>query len=168
MFDFSEAALVLFSGVLMVIALVLAFIPIMPGTFLVWAVAIVTAFLLDFTRITPVAAGLITAIFLVGITSDFWLPLVGVKSRGLTCMSALGSLVGGLVGTFFIPIPILGTLIGCVAGAALVEFVAMRNMDSVMRASRTAFSLFIVGYLIEIGTSIAIAVIFFISLITTA
>lgn len=166
--DIAQSGITLLSALLMFVALGLAFIPIMPGTLLVWAVGLITAVVGGFTRVTPTAAGLMTLVFLFGVSSDFWLPLLGVKGRGLSCLSAVGSLIGGLAGTFLIPLPILGTLIGCVAGAVLVEWLARQNMSDAVRAGRTAASLFVIGYLVEIGTSIAIAVIFFISLLTTA
>lgn len=166
--NIAQSGIILLSALLMFVALGLAFIPIMPGTLLVWAVGMITGVLVGFTRVTPIAAGLMTLVFLLGVSSDLWLPLVGVKGRGLSCLSAIGSLIGGMVGTFLIPLPVLGTLIGCVAGAIIVEVVAMRNMRDAMRAGQTAASLFVIGYLIEIGTSIVIAVIFFISLLTTA
>lgn len=164
---FTDAAVLTVGTILLGVAFVLSFIPIMPGAMLVWGVAIVTALLDGFTRITPLAAFLFTAIMLISVTSDFWLPALGVKTSGLTCLGAVGSLVGGFAGTFLIPLPVLGTLIGTVAGALLVELVLFRDQLKAIRAGQTALKLFVVGYVLEIAASAAIVVIFLVSLFST-
>lgn len=165
---FTSTAILASGTILLLIAFVLSFIPIMPGTMLVWGVAIVTALLDGFTRITPLAAIVFTIIMIIGVTSDLWLPILGVKTSGLTCLGAVGSLVGGLVGTFLIPLPILGTLIGTVAGALIIEFIGFREARKALRAGQVALKLFIVGYILEIVTSAAIVIIVLVSIGATA
>jgi len=68
-------------------------------------------------RFTPAAAWFSTAIMLIAMTNDFWLPLFGVKGGGMSGQAALGSFVGGVIGTFAIPIPLIGSLISARSSA---------------------------------------------------
>jgi uncharacterized protein YqgC (DUF456 family) len=157
------AALVVGTALLM-IAFVLSFIPILPGALLVWAVAVVTAFLDNFAHITLFSAVIITLIMVINVTSDIWLPMLGVRTSGLTCLGAVGSILGGLVGTFVIPLPILGTLLGTVIGALAIELIYFGEMRKAFHAGRVALQLFVVGYILEIAASAAIVLIYLVSL----
>jgi uncharacterized protein len=156
---------------IMLIALAISFfvslIPVMPGPIIVWVVAIAAAFFEQFDRITPLAIGIMTLIMLAGMLSDFWLPLLGMKSGGISCFASIGSFIGGIVGTIFIPIPLVGTLIGCVAGALIAEFIQQRRLDPAVGAGKEAARLFVLGYVVRVVTGLAICIVFLISLIVT-
>lgn len=160
----TQTAVLTGGTILLIIAFILSFIPIMPGAMLVWGVAIVTAFLDGFVHITPLAAIIVTVLMIVNVTSDVWLPMLGVRTSGLTCLGAVGSFIGGLAGTFVIPLPILGTLIGTVIGALAVELLYFGEMRKAVRAGRVALQLFIVGYILEIAASASIVLVFLVSL----
>jgi uncharacterized protein YqgC (DUF456 family) len=100
-------------------------------------------------------------------TSDFWLPMLGVKTSGLTCLAAIGSIIGGLIGTFIIPIPIVGTLIGTVLGALIIEYAVLREKTRALRAGQVALKLFIIGYILELVMTFAIFGVFIASIATT-
>jgi hypothetical protein len=165
--ELAQSALIVVGTILMVVALLLSFVPILPGPVLVWGVGLLISVLDQFQRLTPVAAAIMTLIMLVGVLSDFWLPLLGMKTDGMSCLASLGSLIGGLLGTFFIPLPLLGTLIGCVAGALLVELVRWRQVRPAWRAGRSAFKMFLLGYAVEVAASLAIFATYLISLLST-
>jgi uncharacterized protein YqgC (DUF456 family) len=151
----------------MIITLVLAFIPILPGTLMPWAVGVVYGALTGWQRVTPVAAGVMTLLMLVGVTADYWRPLLGAKTTGMGCRTSLGSFAGGLIGTFLIPIPLLGTVIGLVVGALVMELLQFGNLRKAMGAGRAAFKQFVVGYALTIAISVAIFVVYLISVIST-
>lgn len=167
MIELSESAFLTASIGAMAIGLLLAFIPIMPGTMIVWIIGMVAAVLDQFQHITPTAAVIMTAIMLLGVSSDFWLPALGVKTGGMSCLAAVGSLIGGLLGTFFIPVPLAGTLIGTALGAGVVEWARLRRVQGALTAGRSAAKLFVIGYVVELATSIAIFVTFVVSIATT-
>src|SRR6185436_3057251 len=118
--DITQQGIVFFGTILMVAALIVSFIPILPGTMIVWLAAIAFGLITQWTRFTQAAGLVATGIMIFSVSSDFWLPALGIKTGGLTCLGAIGSLVGGLIGTFLIPLPICGTLIGAVVGALVV------------------------------------------------
>lgn len=162
--ELGQTVLVALGALLMVVALILSFIPILPGPVLAWAVALVFGVLDGFRNLEPLAAVIISGIMVFAVSSDFWLPALGVKTGGLTCLGAVGSLIGGLLGTFVIPVPILGTLIGCVVGALAAELVRFRNLSKALRAGQSAATMFVLGYVVEVASSIAIFIVFVISI----
>lgn len=151
----------------MVVSLILAFIPLMPGPLLLWGVGMIFGISEGFQRLTPAAGVVMTLLMVVSVTNDFWLPMFGVRTGGLTCLGAVGSFVGGIVGSFLIPIPILGTIIGAVAGAALLEVVRFREIGRGLQAGQSALKLVLLGYAVNIIMSIAIFVVYLVSIITT-
>ncbi len=159
--------LLILATALMVVTLVLAFIPILPGSLMPWAVGIVYGLLTGWTRITPLAGVIMTLLMLVGVTADYWRPLLGAKTTGMGCRTSLGSFAGGLLGTFLIPIPLVGTVIGLVVGALVMEFVQFRDLAKAMTAGQAALKQFAVGYALTIGISVAILVVYVISVLTT-
>lgn len=167
MLTIDPTLLLVLATALMIVTLVLAFIPILPGSLMPWAVGIVYGLLTGWTRITPFSAILITMLMLIGVTADYWRPLLGAKTTGMGCRTSIGSFVGGLIGTFIIPIPLLGTIIGLVVGALLIELLQFGDLRKAMGAGQAALKQFAVGYALTIGISVAIFVVFIISVLTT-
>ncbi len=157
---------ILTTGVMLVVLLI-SFVPIMPGPLLMWAIAIVFGVLDHFTRFTPVAAVVATAIMATGAARDLWLPLLGVRTGGLSCLTSAAAFIGGFIGTFTIPIPIVGTMAGGIIGALMVEFIHRRQVQLAVKAGQTVFKLQLVGYAIELSTTFAIFVVYVVSLLTT-
>jgi uncharacterized protein YqgC (DUF456 family) len=151
----------------MVAALILAFIPVLPGPVLLWGVAVIFAVSEGFHRIS-LAAGVTMTLFMVaGVGSDLWLPALGMKTGGITCLGAVGSFIGGALGTFFIPIPLLGTLIGCIVGALLFELLRYRELRKALQAGQSAAKMFVLGYIVNLIASIAIFATYLVSILTT-
>jgi uncharacterized protein YqgC (DUF456 family) len=165
--DFTQSTLIFFGTILMVGALIVSFIPILPGTVIVWIAAMAFGVLNQWVRFTPLAGVVATVLMIFSVSSDFWLPALGVKTGGLTCLGAIGSLIGGFIGTFFIPLPICGTLIGAVIGALAIELIHFRNLGKAMQAGQSTAKLFIIGYIIESVSSITVFVVYVVSLAST-
>ena len=166
--DFAEGTMVAVATVLMIATVILAFIPIMPGPMLAWAVSIIFAIAEGFERMTPPAVIAATVVMLLGSTSDYWMNIFGVRSGGLSCLSSIGAFIGGLVGTFFIPIPVVGTLLGSVGGAVLVELVRLRQLRQAVRAGQTTAKMMAISYVVQLSATLIIFVIYVVSLQTTA
>lgn len=166
----TETLMLTVALVAMVAGLLLTFVPIIPGAVLVWGVGMITAVSDGFERVTVGAAIAMTVVMIIGETREFWLPVFGVKMGGLTCLTSLGALFGGLIGAFVIPLPIVNALAGTVAGAVIVEVIVARRAGRPLRllpTSRTAAALFAVGYALEIVTAFLIVGIFVVSILTT-
>jgi hypothetical protein len=162
-----DSTLILITTIVMIVTVVLAFIPLMPGPAMVWAVAIIFGALEGFERLTPLAAVTMTIVMIVASTSDLWLPLFGIKSGRASCLSTVGAFIGGVIGTFVIPIPILGTLIGMVIGALVVEFMRIGDMAQAWSAGREALTTYLKSYLIQLAAVFTIFVVYMWSLLAT-
>jgi uncharacterized protein YqgC (DUF456 family) len=80
----------------------------------------------------------IVVVALIGEVMEFLAGMVGAKAAGASRKGAwaalLGAMIGAIVGTFTIPIPVIGTLIGAAGGAAIcawgVELLGGRSMKA--------------------------------------
>ena len=162
-----ETILVGLTLVVMVGVLVLSIIPFIPGPILLWLVALGFGVLDDFNRLPLIVFGVMTVVMLLGSTTDLWTPLLGIRSDGVSCMGIVGTLIGGLVGTFTIPIPICSTVIGAVAGALLFEFLYRGDVQRALNAGRMAARSIVVGMILEFSASLLIFLLFLGSLYFT-
>lgn len=163
-----ESASIALALMLMIGAALVSAIPFLPGPVLVWGIGLVYAALTNFERATPAAALVMTLLMLAGATSEFWLPLFGVRGQsGMSCLSAIGSLIGGVIGTFAIPIPIIGTLVGSVIGALLVELIHRGQLRQALNAGRIALKLYLTSMILEFAISFGIIIVFIIGVWST-
>lgn len=159
--DITQTGLTIIALVLMVAAAILSLLPFVPGHLLLWGISLVYAILTNFQEVTIISMILITGLMLLRATSDFWMPLLGVKSGSLSCAAAFGTIIGGLIGTFTIPIPILGTLLGAVAGAVVMEILRVGDLRLALKAGNFAFRTFVLGMIFEVLINLAIIGVFF-------
>jgi uncharacterized protein YqgC (DUF456 family) len=132
-----------------IIGLVGTIAPIIPGLLLIWLGALGYAWLVvGFDVFSPSVFVLITLVALVAGTSNLWLAALGAKTTGASWRTLLVGFIGGIAGTFLIPIPILGTILGYASGLVLSEYVRQGQMRP---ALRTAF-----GGMVGWGVSTAV------------
>lgn len=161
----AESALGIIAVVLMVIAVVASLLPVVPGPALVWAIGLAYGALTGFTHVTGLSLILMTLLMILGSTTGWWMQALGMHAQGGSCLSILGALVGGLIGTFAIPIPFLGTIVGLVLGALLFEFARVGEFRQAMQSGGAALRGYLLSVLVEGGISILILAVFVISLI---
>lgn len=113
-----------------------SFVPVIPGTLLVWAGVLFYAWPYDgFATFSPWMFILITLVGLVAGTADLWLPLLGAKKTGASWKTLAVGLIGALAGTFLLPLPIFGTVVGYGAGILLAEYLRWRAWRPALRAT---------------------------------
>ena len=101
-----------------------SFMPILPGTLIVWGAVLFYAWPVDgFATFSPWVFALITLVGLVAGTADIWLPMLGAKKTGASWRTLAVGLIGGVAGTFLLPLPIFGTVVGYGAGILLAEYI---------------------------------------------
>ncbi len=161
--EFGQLVLTVATIAVMVLTLFLSFIPFVPGPALMWAIATIYAVLTGFQQVTLPGVILITLLMLVSATSDFWLPLLGMKTRGVSCSSVLGTIGGGILGTIFIPIPLMGTLLGAVSGAIVMEVMRVGDVRRALRAGTFAAETFVGSLITEFVVNLSIIAVFVIS-----
>jgi uncharacterized protein YqgC (DUF456 family) len=120
------------------VGLVGVVLPLLPGTLLIW-LTVFFYFLVEralgFAAIDPISFAAITILALGAGTSDIWLPLLGARRSGSSKRAMVAGLVGGLIGTFVLPIPLVGTIVGYAAGILLGEYQKHGDWDKALRAS---------------------------------
>jgi hypothetical protein len=155
-------------AILMGVALLISLIPYIPGPAVLWAIGVIYALVNDFERVTIPAVIVMSLFMVIGSTTEIWLRYLGLQHRGGSCWGTLGSILGGILGTFMIPVPILGTLIGAILGALLVEFMRVGQVHHAYLAGRAVLETYLVGIVVEFGMSLGIFITFLVSLWLTA
>jgi uncharacterized protein len=118
-------------ALLMLIGLIGAVVPVLPGSPLIVAGALLYAIATDFT---PVGVGrllILTALAVAGALLAHVAGVVGVRRAGGSRWAVLGALVGVVVGIFTAPV---GLLVAPVAGAIAGEVLRTRELSGSVRA----------------------------------
>lgn len=160
-----DIVITLIASVAIIGAFFLSFIPFMPATVLMWLVTVTYAWATGFRNVSWLAVIIVTIIALLAVTSDLWLPLIGMKGRGGSCSSAFGTFIGGLLGTFLIPIPIIGTLIGAIGGAIGMELLRVGDLRESLRAGSFAAKQFALSLILAIILNTIMLVVYFAALL---
>jgi len=118
--------------VLFAVGLIGTVVPILPGTTIILAAAIIHRLMLGAEK----SIGWKTIVVLVSLTLlshvfDFLAGYFGAKYFGATKWDAFGAIVGALIGLFF---GLIGLFIGPVIGAVAGEFIAGKRMIDAGRA----------------------------------
>jgi|FLYN01.1.fsa_nt_gi uncharacterized protein YqgC (DUF456 family) len=156
----AESSLLTLSVILMGVGLIVAFIPLVPASLLLWVIGVITAYLEGFERIPVVTVVIMTLLMILGSTNELWMPLLGIRAPGGSCWSSLGAFAGSLLGTFLIPIPILGTVVGYVLGALVFELARLRELRRAIQAGRSALKTYFINYVVQLLISCAIFAVF--------
>jgi uncharacterized protein len=119
----------------MIVGLIGIIVPLLPGTLLIWLGVLVYVLDTGFTAVSLPIFILLTTIALVTGTADLWLPLLGARTVGASWRSLIFGAVGALLGTFFIPIPLIGTLAGYALGILVGEYQKRGEWEAAIKAS---------------------------------
>jgi uncharacterized protein YqgC (DUF456 family) len=141
-------------------------VPILPGMLLVWFTVLVYAWRTGFEAVGWPSLIFITIIALVTGLSNVWLPLLGAQKTGAAKRALVLGVVGAVVGTFIIPIPILGTVIGYAIGVFLGEFIKVRDWRLALKASLGGVAGWGVSTIVEIVGALLILAIFVVQVLS--
>ena len=122
----------LFTIVLFAVGLIGTIAPVLPGTTIILAAAIIHHLMLGADKsIGWKAIVLLVLLALLSYVFDFLGSYFGAKYFGATKWGALGAIIGALVGLFF---GIIGLFVGPVIGAVAGEFIVGKRMIDAGRA----------------------------------
>ncbi len=141
-------------------------IPILPGMLLVWFTVLVYAWRTGFETVGWPSIIFISIIALVAGLSNIWLPLLGAQKTGAAKRALFLGVIGAIVGTFVIPIPILGTVIGYAIGVFLGEFMKVRDWRLALKASLGGVAGWGVSTIVEIVGALLILAIFVVQVLS--
>jgi uncharacterized protein YqgC (DUF456 family) len=135
-------------------------VPILPGMLLVWLSVVVYAWRTGFEVVGWPSLVFITIVALITGLSNIWLPLLGAQKTGAAKRALFLGVIGAIVGTFVIPIPLLGTVIGYAIGVFLGEYMKLRDWRLALRASLGGVAGWGVSMIVEMVGALLILVIF--------
>jgi uncharacterized protein YqgC (DUF456 family) len=146
------------TSLIMLVGVVGTVLPIIPGTILIFAGALLYALVEGFQSVgwpTLVVLGILAA---VATTADLWASSIGAKLGGASGWSVLIGLVGGLVGLVVFNLP--GAIIGAVLGVLLTEIVRVGDWRLALKAG----SGWVVGWalstVVQLGVGLIMVAIF--------
>jgi uncharacterized protein YqgC (DUF456 family) len=134
--------------------------PVLPGMIWVWISLFAFAWYTDFMVVTPWVFAILTLIALVTGSSNIWLPYLGAKKTGAAKRAIFLGVIGAIIGTFVIPIPLLGTVIGYAVGIIIGELLKHRDLQVAIKASLGGVAGWGIATVVELSGALTILIVF--------
>ncbi len=106
--------------VVLLIGLAGTIVPILPGILLMWAAVVCYGFFAGFDVIGVLVIAVVTALAGASIALGVFLPKQAADAAGASSRSQWAAVLGAIIGFFVIPI--VGVIVGAVAGIAIAEY----------------------------------------------
>ncbi|MBI4671874.1 MAG: DUF456 domain-containing protein [Chloroflexi bacterium] len=145
---------------LILVGLVGAIVPVVPGSLFIWLGILAWAIGEHFQRFDWVVLTVLGLLALLATFSEYWLrPLVQYRA-GFGWKNIGAAIVGGFIGGFLLSeIPVLGTLVGAALGSLLgtaaVTYLEKRNFRQAWRAAQT----YLVGCALSTAVEVAVSLV---------
>jgi len=150
-------------GLAMAVGLVGVVIPVIPGLLLVGVAGLGWAILADGAG-PWIVFGVMVAVLLVGTIAKYVLPSRTLRQAGAPASTLVLGAVGGVVG--FFAIPVIGLLVGAVAGIYLGEARRLKDSKAAGRSTLSTVKAIGIGLLIELLAGVLAVAIWFVSVIS--
>ena len=144
--------------VFMLIGIIGIIVPILPGMLLVWLTLLGYAWVTDFEIIKLWMLVILTLVAIVTGTASIWLPYLGAKSLGASKRSAFLGFIGGVIGTFIMPL--VGTVIGYAVGIILGEYHKHRDLRVAIKRSIGGVAGWGISTVVELAGALTIFIVF--------
>lgn len=137
------------SYILILLGLIGAIVPILPGSLLIWLGAFVWANANGFKDLGWGTLAVLGVLVVITWGSDLLLSLYITRKTGASNKAVLGAIIGGIAGGVLLTglFPVVGTILGGIAGAVIgilgMEYLTRRNLRVALKAA----SGYIVGFL---------------------
>ncbi|MGI8626542.1 MAG: DUF456 domain-containing protein [Geodermatophilaceae bacterium] len=152
-------------GLAMAVGLVGVVIPVIPGLLLVGLAGLGWAILADGAG-AWIVFGVMVAVLLVGTVAKYVLPSRTLRQAGAPASTLILGAVGGIVG--FFAIPVIGLLVGAVAGIYVGEARRLKDSRAAGRSTLATVKAIGIGLLIELLAGILAVSIWFVAVISGA
>lgn len=150
-------------GLAMAIGLVGVVIPVIPGLLLVGLAGLGWAILADGAG-PWIVFGLMVAVLLVGTIAKYVLPSRSLRQSGAPVSTLVLGAVGGIVG--FFAIPVIGLLVGAVAGIYLGELRRLKDSKAAGRSTLSTLRAIGIGLVIELLAGVLAVAVWFVAVIS--
>ncbi len=151
--------------VFILIGLIGAFLPILPGSILVWFTVLVYAILEGWQAVTPFVFVIVTVICLVTGTANIWLSLLGAKTGGASTQALIFGVLGSIIGLFVFSL--IGSIIGYALGIIVGEYMKQKDWNLALKASFGGLAGWGVSTAIQAGGTLIILILFVWRVLTT-
>ncbi len=151
---------------LIILGLIGAVVPLLPGPIIIWLGALLWAWGDGFVRVGWPTLSLLLLLALLGWASDFLLTMMIGRKSGASWRAIGGAIVGGIVGGLLLSgiVPIIGSLVGAILGALtgafVVEYSATRSNEAALRAMKAYLGSMALAALVEVLITVAMVSIF--------
>jgi hypothetical protein len=144
-------------ALLMLVGLAGAVVPVLPGTPLILAGALLHALATDFTPIGYGRLGILAALAVIGAGLGHVASAAGVRRAGGSGWAMAGAVVGALLGLAAAP---LGLLLGPLLGAVAGEILRTRRLRGSVRAGLGAVTGMVVGAAAQVAVALVMVALF--------
>lgn len=139
-------------GLVMVAGLVGIVLPVLPGLLMMWAAGLWWT-IADGGGVTRwVVLGVLTVLLALGTVAKYVLPARSAAARGAPVSTLVVGALAAVVGFFVIPV--VGLLVGGVAGIYLAEYTRLRDGGRAWASTRAALVAIGIGVLIELTAGV--------------
>jgi uncharacterized protein YqgC (DUF456 family) len=146
-----NTALWIIAVLMVIVGIAGTVLPALPGVALVFAGILLAAWIDGFTVISGWTVGVLAALTAIGLVVDYVAQVMSAQRAGATPLGIAGAAIGTVVGIFT---GLIGLLFMPLAGAAVGEFIAHRDM---LRAGKVGIATW-VGLLV--GAVLKLAIVF--------
>jgi uncharacterized protein YqgC (DUF456 family) len=137
------------AGLVMVVGLCGVAIPLLPGLGLVWAAALVYGFAVGWGPGGVTVMIVLTALLGVSVAKSVVVPRRAATGGGASGRAQVGGLFGAVAGFFLIPV--VGVIIGALAGLLVTELLIKRDWAEAWTATKATAKGFGLSTLIDLG-----------------
>ncbi|MFL6130576.1 MAG: DUF456 domain-containing protein [Mycobacteriales bacterium] len=139
-------------GAAMVAGLVGVLLPVLPGLLLIWAAGLWWTIADGGGPVRWTVLAVLTALLVAGTVTKYVLPARSAAARGAPLTTLAAGAAGAVVGFFVIPV--IGLLVGGVAGIYLAEYLRLRHGGRAWVSTRAALLAIGVGLLVELTAGV--------------
>jgi uncharacterized protein YqgC (DUF456 family) len=144
--------------VFILIGIIGAFVPVLPGSLLVWFTILIYAIVEGWDAITPLIFIIITIIAAITGSANIWLSLLGAKTGGASGQSLVLGIIGSLIG--LVVFSLIGSIVGYALGIILGEYLKHKDWNLALKASFGGLAGWGLSTAIKAGGSIIILILF--------
>jgi uncharacterized protein YqgC (DUF456 family) len=126
-----EIFLIILAVLLIILGFIGIFLPVLPGTPLIFAGTLVYGLAAGFERIGWLIYTILGILTIASLALDQLAGVFGAKKLGGTKWGMLGAFLGGILGLFF---GLFGLIFGAIFGAVIFELLAGQNLKKAIRA----------------------------------
>ncbi len=160
----THTIILIIAGVLLIPGIIMSIIPAIPGMLYMIVIALLYGFYDHFTVMTLIDLAILGAVAAIAMIIDTVSGMIGAKWGGAHWSSLISGLAGLILGSAFIPVPIIGSLVGMFFGVLASEWYRTRNVSQAHRAATGS----LLGSLAGAGVKIVASVLFLILFVVFA